>query len=622
MLRLPRLALLATSCVTFAAAAACEWPAANGASPDASPGIGDPVGEPGQPSSGGDAGSFSDPGAPGDASPAVFGGTTRAAKRPPAISGGTLLVAQDGVTAVAADPDRDQVSIVDLSGAHPTTSVRLTDGDEPGRVVEDAARRVHVALRRGGAVVTIDLATGALVGRRAVCPAPRGIAYDAAADALLVACVGGELVTLPAGGGAATRTVQLERDLRDVLVRNGKTYVTRFRSAELLELDATGKLVARRAPAVAHQKPSDFAPTVAWRAIGTPHSILMVHQAAQTSPVSTGAGGYGSGLCASGVVRSTVTEFADDGSAPQEGPTLAAAVLPVDLAISGTKIAIVAAGNTQIFGLPRVLTLETSALSTGGFSCVGSPDPLAGGTGQPIAVAYDGAGSLVVQLREPGGLFYKGSVIPTATDSVFDTGHALFHANVGGFIACASCHAEGGDDGFTWSFDGVGPRRTQTFRGGVSGTEPFHWDGDMTDLSTLMTHVFVGRMSGFPLNDDQLGAMRGWLDGNPQIAKSKPADASAVARGKALFQNDVVGCAGCHSGATTTNNQTTDVGTGKAFQVPSLRDLAFRAPYMHDGCAKTLTDRFGACGGGDLHGKTSQLSPAQIADLVAYLETL
>jgi hypothetical protein len=35
---------------------------------------------------------------------------------------------------------------------------------------------------------------------------------------LLVACAGGELVTLPAGSGAPTRTVQVERDLRDVLV--------------------------------------------------------------------------------------------------------------------------------------------------------------------------------------------------------------------------------------------------------------------------------------------------------------------------------------------------------------------------------------------------------------------
>jgi hypothetical protein len=43
---------------------------------------------------------------------------------------------------------------------------------------------------------------------------------------------------------------------------------------------------------------------------------------------------------------------------------------------------------------------------------------------------------------------------------------------------------------------------------------------------------------------------------------------------------------------------------------------------MHEGCAATLADRFGACSGGDAHGKTSHLTAEQRPDLVAYLETL
>ena len=55
----------------------------------------------------------------------------------------------------------------------------------------------------------------------------------------------------------------------------------------------------------------------------------------------------------------------------------------------------------------------------------------------------------------------------------------------------------------------------------------------------------------------------------------------------------------------------------------SLLGVGARAPFMHDGCASDLTGRFSAyCGGGDDHGKTSQLDQAQIADLVAYLESL
>jgi hypothetical protein len=52
--------------------------------------------------------------------------------------------------------------------------------------------------------------------------------------------------------------------------------------------------------------------------------------------------------------------------------------------------------------------------------------------------------------------------------------------------------------------------------------------------------------------------------------------------------------------------------------------VSWRAPFMHDGCATTLADRFSSstCGGGDKHGATSTLTPTQIADLTAYLQTL
>jgi cytochrome c peroxidase len=70
-----------------------------------------------------------------------------------------------------------------------------------------------------------------------------------------------------------------------------------------------------------------------------------------------------------------------------------------------------------------------------------------------------------------------------------------------------------------------------------------------------------------------------------------------------------------------TNTATVDVGTGGSFQVPSLRGLLWRPPYMHDGCASTIADRFGACGG-TKHGQVSTLSAGQKADLVTYLETL
>ena len=66
-----------------------------------------------------------------------------------------------GSTAVAADPDRDVVSVVDLASRKVTAQYTLQPGDEPGRLVEDSDHRVHVALRSGGALVTFDLGSSA-----------------------------------------------------------------------------------------------------------------------------------------------------------------------------------------------------------------------------------------------------------------------------------------------------------------------------------------------------------------------------------------------------------------------------------------------------------------------------
>ena len=63
------------------------------------------------------------------------------------------------------------------------------------------------------------------------------------------------------------------------------------------------------------------------------------------------------------------------------------------------------------------------------------------------------------------------------------------------------------------------------------------------------------------------------------------------------------------------------MGTGGAFQVPPLVGVGWRTPLMHAGCATTLADRFGACATPG-HGNTQSLSPQDIENLTAYLETL
>ncbi|MGK3997416.1 c-type cytochrome [Sorangium sp. So ce1024] len=563
---------------------------------------------------------------------------------PPPISGGTLLVTADKTLAVAADPDRDRVSLVDLvTGEVEPDLAQLRAGDEPGRVIEGAPGTAHVALRRGGAVVTIDLATREM-HRRAVCPAPRGLAYDEATDLLHVACAGGELVSLSSDLEAPpVRTLRLERDLRDVVVEGDALLVSRFRSPELLVVAPDGAVVERVKPPryVQPRSGREFEPAVAWRMVPLPEGgVAMVHQRGLVDPIEIGdtpQNSYAGFDCGTVVIQPAVTVMRPVPSEANPAPAppvagvggLGFGVLPVDIAISpdGFRGAILMAGTRTVLETPLHVLEETESRDCtplGDQRVVSVP-------GEPVAVAYDEASNLLVQLREPPSVVrlaaLTGGHVATFLlpgERRVDTGHALFHG-IGispMSIACASCHPEGLDDGRAWSFSPIGVRRTQSIAGGISATAPLHWDGDMADLGAIMSEVFVRRMGGQPQSDERVAMFAAWLDTIKPLPLSAPADEDAVRRGEALFNDQTVGCASCHAGEKLTDNRTVDVGTGKAFQVPSLRGLAARAPYMHDGCAATLHDRFGPCGGGDKHGVTSTLTPAQIDDLVAYLETL
>ncbi len=254
----------------------------------------------------------------------IYHATTSQTVPPPPISGGTLAISNDGAYAFAADSDRDAFYVVDLK-AETSATVALTAGDEPGRVVEDAAGNVHVALRGGGAVATIDPATKTLVGRTSVCARPRGIAYMASTDSLYVACAGGELVTLPAAGGAPTRTTFVEADLRDVVVVGSSLYVSELRSAAILQIAPDGSIANRFA-----RPTSELVPGVAWRMIGTPAGLAVSLQQASTAPISPTPGSYGTGGCGGAVTNPAIGTWSLDGTS--QGLSTLEGVLPVDLA--------------------------------------------------------------------------------------------------------------------------------------------------------------------------------------------------------------------------------------------------------------------------------------------------
>jgi cytochrome c peroxidase len=131
-----------------------------------------------------------------------------------------------------------------------------------------------------------------------------------------------------------------------------------------------------------------------------------------------------------------------------------------------------------------------------------------------------------------------------------------------------------------------------------------------------------------------------WVQGQ-EDAIGEPAK-----RGFDLF-NGKAACAECHQGSSFTDGSFQDIGTAKdddvgrgrffpdsvklryAFKVPTLRDVARRAPYMHDGSVATLQEVIDLYdrGGIDRPGRSELihplgLSPQEKADLIAFLATL
>ncbi|MEO8699032.1 MAG: cytochrome-c peroxidase [Kofleriaceae bacterium] len=609
------------------------------------------------------------------------------------ITGGTMIVSGDGLRAIVSDPDRDRVVTMELETGKVLANSELTVGDEPGRLVEDGAGRVHVALRRGSSVVTFDSA-GTVLDRRYACGAPRGIAYEAATDSLHVACAGGELVSFPAAGGAASRVVHLDRDLRDVIVSGNQLVVTRFRTAELITLDATGAIVNRVTPPPVQRFDSfgglppdqggdgsgvvNAAASTAWRTIALPDGrIVMSHQRkVKDSLDSEQPGGYG-GDCGGGPIEdalSIVTPGSTTGPLPIG--QIGRAALPVDIAVSrtGDKIALVSAGNRRVTVVPTNVALtapdedkceppppppncddrpptpgEPTDPSDDGAGVPSSEsgecckddnfdgrcdddddDDDDGGDerlGPPTSVAFTPSGDLVIFYPEAPALIVRTNAGTAARRIALpgkpanDAGRNVFHAQTRIGLACASCHPEGMDDGLTWNFAQFGARRTQSLAGHILERAPYHWTGDQASLPVLMDDVFAQRMSGGFLTEREKNALGPWLN---RIAAPAPAevDGAAALRGKDIFESASTGCVSCHNGALMTNNSLVNVGTGGKFKVPSLIGVGNRAPFMHDGCAATLMDRFTTCGNTAAHGITQNLSTEQLGDLVSYLNSL
>ncbi|MFW5708972.1 MAG: beta-propeller fold lactonase family protein [Chloroflexota bacterium] len=214
-------------------------------------------------------------------------------------------------------------------------------------------------------------------------------------------------------------------------------------------------------------------------------------------------------------------------------------------------------------------------------------------------------------------------------------GAELFHSardeRVGArWLSCASCHFDGQSDGRVWQDLAEGPRNTPLLFD-LAETAPYNWTGSWDELADVElkirdlqvgTGLIEGRTNA-PLGDPHAGLSLDLdilvsyllsIQGPPTPPQP---DREMALRGEELFQS--LDCASCHTGATFSDGLVHDVGTGGAFNTPTLNWLWQSAPYLHDGRATTLRDVFILPGA---HQLVTTLDPAQIDALVAYLLTL
>ena len=255
------------------------------------------------------------------------------------------------------------------------------------------------------------------------------------------------------------------------------------------------------------------------------------------------------------------------------------------------------------------------------------------------------------------------SVIDTAADKVVSTidlggpknvdalrrGERLFYTADFAFqgqFGCANCHLDATIDGLQWDLepDGFGKDIVDNRSlENLAGTEPFKWNGGNPDMPTECgprTEKFFFRSQSF--TQQQLTDLVTFVYSLPYRPNRYRAASGeltpAQERGKTIFGRtkykngkpipEANQCATCHSGPKGTNQKQLDVGTGKltdrspVIDVPQLPNVAYSAPYLHDGSAKSLEEIWTVFNPKDTHGVSNDLTKDELNDLIEYLKTL
>jgi cytochrome c peroxidase len=227
---------------------------------------------------------------------------------------------------------------------------------------------------------------------------------------------------------------------------------------------------------------------------------------------------------------------------------------------------------------------------------------------------------------------------PAVERSAARRGEALFYdaeRSSNHWFSCGSCHVEGHSDGlrvdtFNDGQYGNGEKKTLSLRGAAE-TGPWTWHGWQKSLTDAMANSLTTTMQGAapsPQEAEDLVAFIRTLAYPPNPNRLPGGGLSASAKqGEQLFHG-VAGCAACHSGPSLTSERVVDVGLGAptdrypGFNPPSLLGVYDKAPYLHDGRAKTLRDMLTRDHVPEKLAAARPLTPAELNALIDYLNSL
>jgi len=197
--------------------------------------------------------------------------------------------------------------------------------------------------------------------------------------------------------------------------------------------------------------------------------------------------------------------------------------------------------------------------------------------------------------------------------------------------SCASCHpADARADGLNWDLlnDGLGnPKNTKSLL--LSHRTPPAMVTGVRPTAEAAVRAGIRHIQFAVRPDEDAQAIDAYLKSLKPVPSPYRGGGrlqAAIRRGEKLFES--AGCAHCHPAPLYTDMKKHDAGlglgreAGTAFDTPTLVEVWRTAPYLHDGRAVTIEEVLTKYNPQDKHGKTSNLTPEEIADLAAYIRSL